>query len=52
MKSLQTGCFVGFNHGDQEGADIRLGEMGRLRDIDVLTLRKVGQYIRGELKQR
>jgi len=28
-KSLQPGCFVGFNHGDQEGADIRLGEMGR-----------------------
>lgn len=28
-KSLQPACFVGFNHGDQEGADIRLGEMGR-----------------------
>lgn len=28
-KSLQPECFVGFNHGDQEGADIRLGEMGR-----------------------
>lgn len=28
-KSLQPGCFVGFNHGDQQGADIRLGEMGR-----------------------
>jgi alpha-L-fucosidase len=28
-KSLQPGCFVGFNHGDQENADIRLGEMGR-----------------------
>jgi len=133
VKSLQPDCFVGFNHGDQEGADIRLGEMGRpgpledhaaagpymrnapskkyraaeftypilpphsggamwfyslpqhdqlchsaekiyadylgavkygnlfsldvgpdyagrLRDIDVRTLRKVGQYIRGELK--
>lgn len=29
VKSIQPGCFVGFNHGDQEGADIRLGEMGR-----------------------
>lgn len=29
VKSLQRGCFVGFNQGDQEGADIRLGEMGR-----------------------
>ena len=28
-KSLQPGCFVGFNHGDQTGSDIRLGEMGR-----------------------
>ena len=29
VKSLQPGCFVGFNHGDQAGADIRLGELGR-----------------------
>jgi alpha-L-fucosidase len=29
VKSLQPGCFVGFNHGDQQGTDIRLGEMGR-----------------------
>jgi len=28
-KSLQPSCFIGFNHGDQEGADIRLGEMGK-----------------------
>jgi len=131
-KSLQPDCFVGFNHGDQKDADIRLGEMGhpgpladisaagpnmkdtgknwrlaeftyqilpphqggadwfyslpkfdnlcqpaekiyadylgavrfgnifsldvgpdyqgRLRDIDVKTLRQVGQYIRGEIK--
>jgi alpha-L-fucosidase len=29
VKSLQPGCFVGFNNGAQEGADIRLGEMGK-----------------------
>jgi len=29
VKSFQPGCFAGFNHGDQLGADIRLGEMGR-----------------------
>lgn len=29
VKSLQPRCFVGFNSGDQRGADIRLGEMGR-----------------------
>jgi alpha-L-fucosidase len=28
-KSLQPDCFIGFNHGDQSDADIRLGEMGR-----------------------
>lgn len=33
-KSLQPGCFVGFNHGDQAGADIRLGEMGRPGPLD------------------
>ena len=27
-KALQPGCFVGFNHGDQTGADIRIGELG------------------------
>jgi len=27
-KKLQPGCFIGFNHGDQTGADIRLGELG------------------------
>ena len=28
-KQFQPACFIGFNHGDQEGADIRLGERGR-----------------------
>lgn len=34
VKSLQPGCFVGFNNGDQEGADIRLGEEGRPGPLD------------------
>ena len=33
-KSLQPGCFIGFNHGDQKGADIRLGEMGKPGPLD------------------
>ncbi|NLY01298.1 MAG: alpha-L-fucosidase [Rhodopirellula sp.] len=33
-KSFQSGCFIGFNHGDQQGADIRLGEMGRPGPLD------------------
>lgn len=28
-KALQPDCFIGFNHGDQADADIRLGEMGK-----------------------
>jgi alpha-L-fucosidase len=34
VKSLQPNCFVGFNHGDQTTADIRLGEMGRPGPLD------------------
>jgi alpha-L-fucosidase len=34
VKSLQPGCFVGFNHGDQQDADIRLGECGRPAPLD------------------
>jgi alpha-L-fucosidase len=33
-KTLQPACFVGFNHGDQAGADIRLGELGRPGPLD------------------
>ncbi len=28
-KQFQPDCFIGFNHGDQAEADIRLGEMGK-----------------------
>ena len=34
VKSFQPRCFVGFNNGEQEGADIRLGEMGRPGPLD------------------
>ena len=34
VKSLQPDCFVGFNHGDQEGADVRLGELGHPGPLD------------------
>jgi len=33
-KALQPDCFIGFNNGAQEGADIRLGEMGRPGPLD------------------
>ena len=44
VKKFQPGCFVGFNHGDQQGADIRLGEMGR---PGPLTDTKSAPYIKG-----
>jgi len=34
VKSLQPGCFVGFNHGDPTGADIRLGERAEPKPLD------------------
>jgi alpha-L-fucosidase len=33
-QSLQPDCLVGFNHGDQTGVRIRLGEMGRPGPLD------------------
>ena len=44
VKSLQPNCFVGFNHGDQEGADIRLGEMGHPGPLDDRSA--AGPYMR------
>ena len=45
VKQFQPGCFVGFNHGDQQGADIRLGEMGRPGPLNDT---KASPYIKGE----
>ncbi|MBN1394014.1 MAG: alpha-L-fucosidase [Pirellulales bacterium] len=45
VKSMQPGCFVGFNHGDQRGADIRLGEQGRPGPIDDAAA--AGPHMRG-----
>ncbi|MDR1202290.1 MAG: alpha-L-fucosidase [Tannerellaceae bacterium] len=33
-KELQPDCFIGYNHGDQASADIRLGEMGQPGQLD------------------
>lgn len=37
VKRWQPGCLVGFNSGDQTGADIRLGEMGRPGPLEDLA---------------
>jgi alpha-L-fucosidase len=44
VKSLQPGCFVGFNHGEQEGADIRLGELGKPGPLEDFTA--AGPYMK------
>ncbi|MDR1221475.1 MAG: alpha-L-fucosidase, partial [Tannerella sp.] len=33
-KKFQPDCFIGYNHGDQTSADIRLGEMGKPGPLD------------------
>lgn len=42
VKSLQPGCFVGFNHGEQDGADIRLGEMGKPAPLTDTSAESIG----------
>jgi len=42
VKSIQPGCFVGFNHGDQSGADIRLGERGSAAPLDDTSAASIG----------
>jgi len=37
VKSFQPGCFVGFNHGEQADADIRLGELGHPGPLEDTT---------------
>jgi alpha-L-fucosidase len=40
-KSFQTDCFVGFNSGDQSGADIRLGEWGKPGPLSDVSSRDI-----------
>jgi alpha-L-fucosidase len=45
-KKFQPNCFIGYNHGDQSTADIRLGEMGKpgsLEDISSVPYMKDGK---------
>ena len=43
-KAIQPGCFIGFNHGEQQGADIRLGELGRPGPLD--DAKAAGPYMK------
>lgn len=42
VKQLQPGCFVGFNSGEQTGADIRLGEWGSPGSLTDVSTAGVG----------
>jgi alpha-L-fucosidase len=42
VKSIQPGCFVGYNTGSQDGADIRLGERSKAGPIDEVIPGSIG----------
>ncbi|MDR1385353.1 MAG: alpha-L-fucosidase [Planctomycetaceae bacterium] len=42
-KQFQPNCFIGYNHGDQTSADIRLGEMGKPGTLDDTTATHMGK---------
>lgn len=42
VKSIQPHCFVGYNTGSQEGADIRLGERSRAGPLDEVVPGSIG----------
>lgn len=41
-RKLQPDCWIGFNHGDQKGCKIRLGEMGGAGSLD--DMKSAGPY--------
>jgi alpha-L-fucosidase len=45
-KQFQPDCFIGYNHGDQSTADIRLGEMGKPGSLE--DVKAAGPYMKGE----
>lgn len=48
-RSLQPGCIVGFNHGDQNGVMIRLGEMGKPGPVN--DRKSAGPFLKKECGQ-
>lgn len=42
VKSIQPDCFVGFNTGNQQGADLRLGERSEAAPIDTIVPGSIG----------
>ncbi len=51
VKSIQPACFVGFNHGDQTGADIRLGERGKPGPLSDTSAETIGGKDRAKYMQ-
>ena len=48
VKSIQPKCFVGFNSGDQTGADIRIGERGKPAPLEKATAETIGSEARAK----
>jgi alpha-L-fucosidase len=42
VKSIQPSCFVGFNTGPQDGADLRLGERSQAAPLDTVVPGSIG----------
>lgn len=51
VKSIQPACFVGYNHGDQTGADIRLGERGKPGPLSDTSAETIGGAGRAKFMQ-
>lgn len=51
VKSIQPTCFVGYNHGDQTGADIRLGERGKPGPLEDTSAETIGGADRAKYMQ-
>ncbi len=48
VKSIQPACFIGYNHGDQTGADIRIGERGKPAPLEDVSAETIGSAARAE----
>ncbi len=48
VKSIQPGCFVGFNHGPQDGANLKIGERGKAAPLEAVDAATIGSADRAK----
>jgi alpha-L-fucosidase len=51
VKSIQPDCFVGFNSGAQDGANLRIGERGRAAPLEVVDAETIGDTNRAKFME-